>query len=263
MGTTAADMQKLFGRAILFIFRTQTWTIADFQAAAQFARSLGFDTISPKRGEGTVKWYNTPAQLAEERKAVLGEGVGYAPFLYCDGPKFGLSFVPRECDVLKEMGDANDGAVVADMETEWDGQEEAATLFEEQMRPWPGVLGVTTWADPADQNWLGVAQALAPAVNLWIPQRYDNWLAAQVLPGEETIVQPALDLSQEFGPNAVASLANHVAAEGESAWIWEYVYAQQYPALVRQITSVLHAGPGEHGVTQDFDHIVHGPTVVY
>jgi hypothetical protein len=233
--SSAADMQTLFGKAILFVFRTQSWSPTDFANCAKFARSLGYDTISPKRGEGTQPWYSSVSVLQQERQAVLDEGCKFAPFWYCDGPKYGLGFIPRECDFLKQVGDTNDGNVIADMETEWNGQVTAAQIFNEQMRPWPGILGVTTWADPQYQNWLGVASNIAPCVNLWIPQRYDNWLASVSLPSEETIIQPALDLSQEFGPNNVLGLAKSYANEHLSGWIWEYVYAKDNPVLAANV----------------------------
>lgn len=238
-GKTAEDMQKLFGKAVLFVFPDVSWSVSRFAGMAAAAKSLGFDTVSPKIGEGTQAWYSLEA-VKEQRTAVLAAGCGYAPFWYSVGPKFGI--VAAEARMMQQYGDANDGILIADMEVEWNGQVAAAKQFESLFRPWNGVLGVTTWADPIYQNWLGVMAALAPAVNLWIPQRYDNWLASQGLPPEATIVQAAVDLSQEFGPNNVTSQVLRIAAAGGSAWIWDNAYAQANPGLARQLTSILHKG---------------------
>ena len=244
MGTSAADMQRLFGKVILFVgVEAQHWTLSTFQGAAKLARSLGVDTISPKRCDGSIKWYDTAEQLHREREAVLAEGVGYAPFLYAYGPKFGDQQIRDECACLAEMASANDGCVIVDMETEWDGQVAAASLFESIMRPLPLVLGITTWADPTQQGWLGVAQALSPCANLWIPQQYDNWLANQPVPAEETILQPGVDLSSEFGPNDVLDIVKRIAARGQSAWLWDYNYAVRNQPFTRTLAAILHGEP--------------------
>lgn len=241
---TAADMQRDFGRVVLFIgVEAQHWTVATFTAAAKAAKALGIDTLCPKRADGSIRWYGSPDELAAEYKAVEAEGVKYVPFGYCYGPKFGNQQIHDECAVLEEMARECGGLVVADMETEWDNQLAAARLFESIMRPVPCVLGVTTWADPAYMGWLGVAQAIAPCVNVWIPQQYNSWLAAQPVPAEETIVQPGIDLSNEFGANDVVAIARAAASRRESVWVWEYTYAQRYSSLMLEIARIMHAGP--------------------
>jgi hypothetical protein len=238
-GTSAADMQKLFGRAVLFVFPDVGWSVKQFAGMASAAKALGFDTISPKIGEGTQAWYSLDA-VKQQRAAVLAAGCGYAPFWYSVGPKFGI--VAAEARMMQQYGDANAGVIISDMETEWDGQVAAAEQFASIFRPWVGTLGVTTWADPIYQNWVGVMAALAPAVNVWIPQRYDNWLASQALPAEATIIQPAVDLSQEFGPNNVTSQVLRIASRGGTAWIWDNAFARANPGLARNLTAILHKG---------------------
>lgn len=243
MAPTGADLQKIYGHVILFIgVQAYHWSVADIGNAARFARSVGADSICVKRCDGSIKWYGDAANLRAERAAALAAGVGYVPMLYSYGPKFGDQQIRDECACLIEMAENNGNAgVLCDMETEWDNQVAAAQHFEQIMRPAPIILGVTSWADPAYQGWIMVTQALAPAVNYWVPQQYDNWLAEQPLPSEVTIVQPGIDLSQEFGPNGVVSIVDRIAARGESCWIWEYTYAEQNPGLMRQISAILHA----------------------
>lgn len=234
----AVDMNALLGRTVLWIGNEcQGWSLPEFVRAAKLARMLGFDSICPKRANGEVRWYGTPAHLTEEREVVIAQGCGFIPFGYCYGPKFGARQIRDECAILREMAEANrdeqgNAVVQADMEAEWNGQVWAAQLFESIMRPWPGLLSVSTWADPNLQDWDGVALALAPCVNAWTPQRYTDWLAHQPLPPEETIVQPGVDMTGEFGVNHPL-----IIAHGQPCvFAWEYQSALANPGLSNALT---------------------------
>lgn len=231
------DMNVLFGKTVLWIGNEcRYWSIGTFINAAKQARALGFHSICPKRADGTIKWYNTSTQLADEAHAVRAVGCGYIPFGYSYGPKFGIAQVREECAVLQEMGNAVKDAegnafVQADMESEWNGAVAQAKVFEGLMRPWPGFLSVSTWADPNIQNWDGVAAALAPCVNAWTPQRYNDFLAHQPLPPQETVIQPGVDMTQEFGTNHPLAIAyGHPCV-----FVWERATALANPTLARDI----------------------------
>jgi hypothetical protein len=201
------------------------------------------DTIAPKRLDGGIPWYATAAHLREERAAVLTEGCGYLPFAYCYGSRFGSQQIAEECRLLAQMMEANDGSVCADMEIEWNGRAADAIHFATLMRPVPGFLYVTSWADPYQQNWSGVTRALAPCVNAWVPQQYNNWLAAresQLVALGETCIQPALDLTTEFGANDPLAIARQARARGhDTIWLWEYQPALSHQDYVRQIAAVM------------------------
>jgi hypothetical protein len=230
------DPAKEVGQIVLFLDQTESYAArtADFVAAAHFARAHGVDTISPKRADGGIKWYYSSERLAAERAAVLAVGCGYMPYTYCYGPRFGEQQVRDECAILAEIMSVNNHCVCADLESEWNGYYNDATLFDELMRPVPGLLYLTTFGDPRTQNF-PIAQ-IAPCVNCWVPQDYSNWLAAQdSLQGAEgmTVVQPALDLSGEFGPNNVVQISAQMRARGHKAlWIWNHKLAQQNPHLL-------------------------------
>lgn len=235
MGDVAREAAAECGAVVLFIgVECKDWTPQEFADAAKFARAHGVDTICPKRADGSIKWYNTPEQLAAERAAVLAEGCGYLPFTYCYGPRFGTQQVHDECAVLAEIMAHNDNCVCADLEAEWDGQPEAGQLFSNLMRPIPGLLYLTTWADPLNQNF--PVRQIAACVNAWIPQDYDNWLVAceqQQIGVGMSIRFAALDLTQEFGPNNVAGNAAAMKARGHlSMWLWEYAVAVNNPGLL-------------------------------
>ena len=242
--TNCAKATEVAGKVTLFIgTECRTWSIEDFAKAARNARAMGVDTISPKRLDGGIRWYGDVGRLREERAAVLAEGCGYLPFAYCYGPRFGDAQIADECRLLAEIMAANDGAVCADMEVEWNGRVAEAERFAALMRPVAGMLYLTSWADPQQQDWAGVTRALAPCVNAWVPQQYTNWLAAQE--GQlsalgETCVQPALDLTGEFGANDPFALARQARARGHtSLWLWEYQPALRNPNLTRSIAAAM------------------------
>lgn len=235
---------EIAGRVILFIgVECARWTPANFARAARAARAMGVDAIAPKRLDGSVPWYATRAHLREERAAVLAEGVGYIPFAYLYGPRLGPNQITEECRLLAEMMDANEGSACADLESEWNGRAEAATHFAELMRPITGFLYLTTWANPYQQNWTAVTHALAPCVNAWVPQQYTDWLAAresQLIGLGASCIQPALDLTNEFGANDPLALVRQARDRGhKSVWLWEYQPALAHQEYVRAIAAVM------------------------
>lgn len=234
------DAAQECGPIVLHIgVEAHNWGIPQLVEAAKFAKAHGVDTICPKRADGTIKWYGTPAELESERAAVLAEGVGYLPMLYAYGPHFSRVQIENECHVLAEMMSVNGAnhSVCVDMEEEWDGNPGAATYFCSLMRLVPGLLYVSTWANPLMHDW--PVQALAPCVNAWVPQQYNNYLAAQewqeVRDGE-TVIFPTVDLTQEFGANdPVAIAAKARVDKHQSLWIWEYGPAVSNPALLDKV----------------------------
>ncbi len=242
--SNCAKATEVAGKVVLFIgTECRTWSIQDFANAARNARAMGVDTISPKRLDGGIRWYGDVSRLREERAAVLAEGCGYLPFAYCYGPRFGDAQIADECRLLAEMMEANDGSVCADMEVEWNGRVAEAERFAALMRPVAGMLYLTSWADPLQQQWAEVTHVLAPCVNAWVPQQYTNWLAAQeasLVALGETCVQPALDLTSEFGANDPFALAQQARTHGHTTlWLWEYQPALRNPNLTRSIAAAM------------------------
>ena len=246
MDPNEATMARESGRVVLWIgTETKGWGIAQYVEAARFAHSLGVDCISPKVADGGIKWYGDAANLKAIRDAVLAEGVGFIPFSYLYGVKFGVAQIAAEADVLKDMMSVCP-LVQADMEAEWNNQAAAAQSLADLMRPVPGLLSVSTWADPNQQEWQGVIRALAPAVNGWSPQQYTDWLAAQEqggqLAGMGLTIQPGIDLRPEFGTDHVMGIVQQAISHGHrTVYLWEYQFAQSNPALVRQVVDAMRA----------------------
>lgn len=243
-----ARFSKDVGKAICFIGNEcEHWSLNDFVSAARRLRALGFDSMAPKKSDGTIKFYSGPGQIVTEYHAVTGEGVGYIPVGYSYGPRFGLGFVNQECDVFLEMTQAianarnGEGFVIADMEVEYDNRPDACERFTHCMLGKSGLLGVTTWADPVQQGWDANIKALLPCVNAWIPQQYNSWLGsqtAQLLHDGAINIEPAVDLSQEFGANNQTLLIRQAKARGETGiWFWDYSLTGN-AQLVRNLTTL-------------------------
>ena len=246
MDPNEATMARESGRVVLWIGNEgEGWSAQQFAEAARFAHGLGVDTLCAKVANGGQKLYGSVENLRAIREAVLAQGCGFIPFNYLYGPKISTQQIHDEAAVLAEMMTVCP-IVQADMEVEWNNQPEAAALLESLMRPVPGLLSVSTWADPNQQEWQGVIRALSPAVNAWTPQQYTDWLAAQEqggqLAGMGLTIQPGIDLRPEFGTDHVMGIVQQAIAHGHrTVYLWEYQFAQSNPALVRQVVEAMRA----------------------
>lgn len=232
------------GRVVLWVgVETRAWSLEEWRACGQFARSLGVDSICAKVADGGIKWYGGAAQLHDIRNTVLTTGCGFIPFSYLYGPRFPMPQQAHdECAILAEMMSVCP-IVQADMEAEFNNQTAAAQLYEQLLRPVAGLLSVSTWADPAQQAWEGVAHDLAPCVNQWVIQQYTDWLAGQegeYDPAVFTCIAPGVDLRPEFGADHALNIVEAAIAHGhQTVYLWEYQSAQQNPGLVREIVAAM------------------------
>lgn len=240
-------MARESGRVVLWIGNeAKNWSVQQYADAARWARSLGVDCISPKMADGGIRWYGDAANLKAIRDAVLAEGCGFVPFTYLYGPHFAMPQQAHdECAIIAEMMSVCP-LVQADMEAEFNNQAGAAAVYESLLRPTPGLLSVSTWADPNQQGWQGVIAALSPAVNAWTPQQYTDWLAAQEVGGQLAgmglTIQPGIDLSPEFGSDHVMGIVQQAINRGHrTVYLWEYSTAQGNPALVQQVCEAMRA----------------------
>jgi hypothetical protein len=240
------DLAKKVGQKVLFVgIEAYSWQLADYVKAAQNARAMGFDTICVKQADGAYRWYNSVDVLKQRRAAVLNEGCGFIAFTYAYGPKFGNGQIALEYDIAREIAVACDGLVVMDLEQEWNGATGAAALLATSLRDFPGDVIVTTWADPTQQDWIGVLKELDPVVSAWNPQQYSNWLDAQE--GEFaqagvnlTKIFPAIDIADIYAANSpLTVLADGVKRGHNSFWVWEYGAALTAATLIKSIVALL------------------------
>jgi hypothetical protein len=231
------DTAQITGQHILFCgTSTQTWTLAQFTQAAQFAKAHGVDSLLVKVADGTYKWYGGLAGYQAIKNAIHAEGVGCIPYTYSYGNTYGD--LDTEIDILiSYMQDS--GVVCADMESEWNGQVGWAQHLASRMSSLQGVFLVSTWADPSMQNWSGVIQALNPCVSAYMPQQYTSFLETFWQEFGELgakCLQPTLDMTQDFGPNDPVSLAQSAHSQGHTAIsIWYYETAAANPGLLDQV----------------------------
>lgn len=242
MDENQQETTKKIGRVVVFLgVETYSWSIAQFQQAARYVRSLGVDSLAVKMADGSGIWYGRIGGAAAVRSAILAEGCGCIPYAYGYGDKFGA--LQGEINVLQELMRIGDGCVCLDIEAEYNGQVGWAQRVCEEMRPVKGLLYLTSWADPDYQNWDGVTRALAPCVNAWVPQQYTIWLAGQeseLVRLGETNIEPAIMLSSDFGPNDPLGIARTAVQHGHSSvWLWEYANIAGNPGLVRNIVAAL------------------------
>lgn len=231
------DIAKITGQRLLFLgTSTAGWSLAQFQQAAQFAKSHGIDSLLVKVADGTYRWYGGLAGYQAIKKVIQDEGVGVVPYTYSYGDKYGS--LDSEIDILiSYMQDS--GVVCADMETEWNGQVGWASHLCSRMSTLQGVFLVSTWADPSIQNWQGVIQALNPCVSAYMPQQYNGYLSTfwqEFGTSGAKCLQPTLDMTQDFGPNDPVALARAAYDHGHTAIsIWYYETAVANPTLLDQI----------------------------
>lgn len=215
---------------------TEHWQIADFMAAARAARALGVSSLLVKIADGGNVWYSGIGGW-QAVISTVAKIIPTVPYIYSYGGKFGV--LQAEINILIQAMHVC-GIVVADMEAEWNGQVAWAQYVCSALQPVSGLFGVTSWADPQQQAWAGVLQALAPATNFWMPQVYSNYLAdlyhAQYDP-YGLPYYPTLNLGNDFGPNDPLQIAQ--ASKSPIIGLWEYQAAiAAYADIVKQIIAL-------------------------
>lgn len=238
---SCADVAKTVGQRALFLgVDTANWSLAQFAAAAQFARAHHIDTLFVKTADGGNRWYQWSGDNINGwrsiRQTILQNGVGAIPYTYSYGNTYNA--LGREIALLQEyMRDA--GVVIADMEQEWNGHADWGAQLCNSMKAVPGIFLVSTWANPYDQNWQGVIQALNPCVDSYLPQQYTNYLAScwgQFGALGAACIMPTFMIGQDFGPNDAVANARAAHNQGHAALsIWYYDTAVANPGLLDQI----------------------------
>lgn len=229
-------MQQLGSLALFLGTETATWTIAQFQQAAQTAKSMGFTSLLVKIADGANIFYGNIGGWKSALQAVSAI-LPAIPYTYCYGNTYGA--LQAEIAILQQAMQYS-GIVVADMEVQYNGQVIWAQQVCTAMKPVAGVFGVTTWADPSQQNWTGVLTALAPCVNFWMPQAYTDVLAGAYQQEYQPYglpVYPVLYLGTDFGTNNL--LQNVLSANSKTIAFWEYQSLAAYSAVIGKIVSSL------------------------
>jgi len=244
------------GKVALFVpNEALNMSVQQLEDVARQSRAIGIDTLVVKFADGTGKWYTSHQEVIDKYHACTSQGVGMLPFTYCYGYGNGTrdnNQVDKECAILLDLtqaikearGNNQEGFVMADLESEWNGQVGAAQRFVSNMNNQPGLLSITTWSDPNQQSWQSVARTLVPVVNAWIPQAYNDWLYSQLWQEKslgELNIQPAFDLSQEFGPNHPLNDVLKARQNGlTTVYLWTLSLLTSQAATVSEIVRVMH-----------------------
>jgi len=234
---TREDLIKITGQHLLFLgIPTYSWSLTQFQQAAQFAQAHGVDNLLVKVADGGNIWYGGMPGWHNIRNTILAAGVGAIPYTYSYGNKFGA--LDTEIDILiSHLQDI--GIVCMDAEVEWNGQTPWAQHLCSRLQPVPGTFLVSTWADPSLQNWGSVIQALAPCTKVFMPQQYNNYLATfwqEFVSDGATWLQPTVNLTQDFGANDPVAIARAAHSQGHTALsVWYYDTAAANPGLLDQV----------------------------
>lgn len=168
---------EFFGRRSLFVgIESQHWNREQIISAALRSRALGYDTLVLKVADGGERWYDTTADLLALHNDVNAVGAGLAFYQYCYGPLFGEQQIRAEAAIANEIRSISDFPIL-DMEIEWNNNPAAATQFMDLLQGNHSFV-VSTWADPVQQQWMGVVDALwnsGKVAEFW-PQEYNKFL---------------------------------------------------------------------------------------
>jgi hypothetical protein len=248
-----AGEDRLGAMPLFLGVETQYWTLAQFQQATQAAKAIGVTSLLVKVADGTNEWYGGINGRQQVLNAVIQAGLPAIAYTYCYGDSFGG--LQGEVALLASIMQQN-GIVVADMETEFNGQVNWAAAVCNALRGVSGAFSVTTWADPNLQNWQGVLSALAPCTDFFLPQVYNNFLAgvyqAQYAPYGRPYY-PILNLGDDFGANDIIQIAK--AANKSIVGFWEYQAAiTTHASIVKQLATQVNGGDSVSGVPQGWHY---------
>jgi hypothetical protein len=108
------------GSTPLFLgVETQYWNLAQFQQATHAAKALGVTSLLVKVADGTNEWYAGINGRQQVLSAIIQAGLPAIPYTYCYGNLHGG--LQGEIALLASIMQQN-GMVIADMETEYNGQ---------------------------------------------------------------------------------------------------------------------------------------------
>jgi hypothetical protein len=240
--SACSDAYAISGPFSLFLgVETANWQANDFVKAASFAASHGVTSLFVKVSEVGSKagsyWYGGIDAFATLKQQIEhSASIQVIPYAFI----YGGVQLQQEIAIAKVFL-SKFGCYALDIEgSAWAQPDSAswAKSISDVLKPVPGVLFVSCPANPRENNQLPALQAIAPAVNVFMPMVYSNALA---LFGNEyasisSCVQPTFDLSQEFGTNDPVALSYKIAEQVNSISLWEYQFAVQNPSTLDSIS---------------------------
>lgn len=243
--TTQQELTTQLGKVILFCgVETSQYGTLQWNNVATFCRAHGVDTVLVKVADGGGWWYGGPTAVGDIRNQFKNLGVGFIPYGYFYGNKFGAIWteigIVRLCLQLF-------GYMCMDLEVELNGDTQDAMVYANAFRSHTGILLCSTWADPQLQNWVGVLDALRGSYDAFMPQEYTNYLDSTEYQLSQEGIQnmiPTIYLGGDIPGNDPYQVAVDIQKRGHSSIsLWYDGFAMVSPALVDRVVSLFKASP--------------------
>ncbi len=227
------------GPASVYLFigiESENWSLADFETACTFCLDHSIDGLIVKVYEVTQgDWYTSIGGAQAVADVVTSHHLRFMPY----GFFYGNS--TQECDAIVRYGTSFDSFIL-DMESTWNN---ASSLM---LAPYLTAIqkvvtshhniDISTFADPAEQGWTSVVDALEPYVGLWMPQIYSeelDTLAAKEWPSTLYL----LPTYSVIDVNSNGLFDTALIQKGVDVSIWEYADAEAHPAWVDTVVSIV------------------------
>lgn len=246
---------------VFFGNETAQWNLTQFTSATQTLLANGIDTVYVKVFSGANggvsggpdEWYGPIGGFSAVKSAIQAAGINNViPWGYMYGNAAGSVLADEIALVEKYMNLY--GAFVADIEDEWSGHVDWATTLNAALASNANYLYVSCLADPVEHNMVGVWAALAPSVNVWMPQVYTDNLQAMYPPewSAYSCLQPTYSFAQDMGPNSV--LSNITPSLPVTLWEYAYIITvlPQLQALVQKVNAPVSIPISNVGEIADF-----------
>ncbi len=233
---------------------TKTWHAGDFDPVIALCKATGITGLLVKVYEHTQGlWYGGTPGFDVIYKHIIAGGLECVPY----GFYYGGATLQEEAKVALAFM-SKYGIYCMDAESSFDGQSAWGQQLASLWKGHPGKLWVSTWANVADHNWLGIIDALKGEVAAWMPQVYSDKLADKALAQwpHNLVLQPTVGIMGDGDPNHPERLVN-LFGQGDLS-IWEY---REAIAHMNPLAAIMRAFRGA-AVPQPAAQPAQGGTVV-
>ena len=246
--------------SLFFGVETWNWTTQQFLNEAALAKQHGITTVFIKVSEvgstaGDIWYGGIDAFDKNVYQPLVAAGMNVIPYQFSWGSQskdfnidiqVAVSFLTRYPEFCLDL----EGG-------QWTGQAgaDAASKLSSALVNLPNKLYLSHPANFASSNQSGFMQAMAPAVNVFMPMSYDDYLESVTYSQLQALnpsacIQPTYDLSQEFGPNNVLVDVADAKAHGSPAIsLWYEGFANSEWPVVDQVVALYKGAVGSVVVT--------------
>jgi len=192
------------------------WSLTEFDNCIAFCKKYGIQQIILKVYEITQgEWYSQLGGAGFVVNHIKASGLDVLPY----GFFYGNDVQTESTVVLKWLGLV--GKFCMDMEGAFDNNSERAAVFATELANHPGVLYVSTWANPVNHSWTKNIEILDSIVSVWMPQAYNDSLIKDMyaqFPKVQGLIWPTFHIINT--PYQDASIYQNIS-------LWEYQLGQQ------------------------------------